>query len=30
MSLAQDHLAKGTGFKANDMDEGKVIEEFEK
>lgn len=30
MSLAQDHIAKGSGYKVNTMDENETMEEFEK
>eukprot|EP00347_Sterkiella_histriomuscorum_P020386 403338000 len=30
MGLAQDHIAKGTSYKVNELDEQRTIEEFEK
>ena len=30
MGLAQDHIAKGTSYKVNELDEQQTIEEFEK
>jgi hypothetical protein len=30
MSLAQDHISKGSGYKVNTMDENQTMEEFER
>ena len=29
MSLASEHLSKGTGFKVNHLDEGALMDQFE-